>query len=67
MPREAKLKRRSFFVDERALRRARKVLGITTDSETIRVSLERIAEMEQFWQFMKKSRNKLKPGSMETP
>ena len=66
MPPKARLKRRAFLVDERVLRRARKALGIATDSETIRVSLERIAEMEQFWQFMKKSRNKLKPGSIAT-
>jgi hypothetical protein len=66
MPPKARLKRRAFLVDARVLRRARKALGIATDSETIRVSLERIAEMEQFWQFMKKSRNKLKPGSIAT-
>jgi len=31
------------------------------------VSVERIAEMEEFWQFMKNSRRTLKPGSVRTP
>ncbi len=66
MPREAKqLKRRTFFVDERAIRRAKKVLGTATDSEAIRVSVQRIAEMEEFWHFMDKSRNKLRPNSIK--
>jgi hypothetical protein len=67
MPREATLKRKSFFVDERALRRAKKALGVATDAEVVRVSVERVAEMEEFWQFMKNSRRVLKPGSMRTP
>lgn len=66
MPRQIKLRRKTFFVDERAIRRAKKVLGTATDSEAIRVSVERIAEMEEFWQFMDKSRNKLKPGSIDS-
>lgn len=65
MPRQVRLKRRSFFIDEGTLRRARKALKLSTDSEAIRVSVERIAEMEEFWGFMKKSRNKLQPGSIE--
>ncbi len=67
MPREAALKRKSFFVDEQALRRAKKALGVATDAEVVRVSVERIAEMEEFWQFMKNSRRALKPGSMRAP
>ena len=67
MPREAKLRRKSFFVDEQALRRAKKVLGATTDAEVIRMSVERIAEMEVFWQFMKNSRRSLRPGSLKVP
>ncbi len=59
------LKRKSFFVDERALMRAKKVLGVETDAEVIRLSIERIADMEEFWQFMNKSRGKLKAGSFE--
>lgn len=67
MPSKAKLRRKSFFVNERALQRARKALGVKTDAEVIRLSLERIAEMEAFWQFMKNSRGTLRPGSIQTP
>ena len=48
MPTKAKLKRKSFFVDERALERARNALGAKTDAEVVRLSVERIAEMEAF-------------------
>lgn len=57
----------SFFVDEHALRRAKKALGVATDAEVVRVSVERIAEMEEFWQLMKNSRRPLKPGSLRAP
>jgi len=67
MPTKAKLKRKSFFVDERALQRAKKALGAKTDAEVVRLSVERIAEMEAFWQFMKSSRRTLSPGSIEVP
>ena len=67
MAREATLKRKSFFVDERALRRAKKALGVATDAEVVRASVERIAEMEEFWRFMKNSRRSLRLGSMRTP
>ena len=63
----AKLQRRSFFVDERTLQRAKKALGVKTNAEVIRLSVERIAEMEEFWQFMRKSRHTLQPGSLERP
>ncbi|MBI2999604.1 MAG: hypothetical protein HYY46_14315 [Deltaproteobacteria bacterium] len=62
-----KLKRKSFFVDETALHRAKKALGVRTNAEVIRLSVERIAEMEEFWEFMKKSRRTLHPGSLERP
>jgi len=62
-----KLKRKSFFVDETALHRAKKALGVRTNAEVIRLSVERIAEMEEFWEFMKKSRRTLQPGSLERP
>ena len=67
MANKAKLKRKSFFVDELALQRARKALGAKTDAEVIRLSVERIAEMEAFWKFMNKSRQALSPGSIEAP
>ena len=67
MAREGTLKRASFFIDIRALRRARNALGASSDAETVRMSVEHIADMERFWRFMKKSRRKLKPGSIEAP
>ena len=62
-----KPKRKSFFVDDSILRQAKKALGVKTDAEAIRMSVERIAEMEEFWKFMQKSRQTLKPGSLEQP
>ena len=63
--RRPRLKRKSYFVDERALNRAKKALGVKTEAEVIRLSVERVAEMEEFWEFMKRSRRSLKPGSVE--
>lgn len=59
------LKRRAFFVDEDAVRRARKALGAATDAEAIRTSLQRVAEMEDFWRFMQRTRHSLRGGSIE--
>ena len=67
MAARTKLKRKSYFVDERALRRAKKALGVKTDAEVIRLSVERVAEMEEFLGFMNKTRRSLKPGSVEKP
>ena len=64
---KAKLKRKSFFVDELALQRAKKALGAKTEAEVIRLSVERIAEMEAFWQFMHRSQRALSPGCIEVP
>jgi hypothetical protein len=63
MARAKVLKRKSFFVDERAVARARKVLGAATDAEAIRLSVERMAEMEEFWRFMKRTYGTLRRGS----
>jgi hypothetical protein len=65
MAAKANLKRKSYFVDERALSRAKKALGVKTETEAIRLSVERVAEMEEFWELMKKGRRSLKPGSVE--
>ena len=56
-----------FFVEERTLKRAKKALGVPTDAEVVRLSLERAAEMEEFWRFMQQSRRILKPGSIKSP
>jgi hypothetical protein len=62
-----KMKRASFFIDEATLRRAQKVLGVKSRAEVVRLSVERVVEMEEFWQFMEKSRGTVKPGSFEAP
>jgi len=64
---EPRLKRKAFFVDERVLREARTALGVASDAEAVRISVERIAEMEAFWQFMKNSRRTLVVGSIGRP
>lgn len=65
MAARAKLKRKSYLVDERALKRAKKALGAKTEAEVIRLAVERVAEMEEFWEFMKNTRCSLSPGSVE--
>lgn len=64
---KVKLKRKSFFVDELALRRAKMALGAKTGAEVIWLSVERIAEMEVYWRFMTESRRTLRPGSIKAP
>ena len=58
-----KLKRRVFFVDEIALARAQRALGARTKAEAVRLSAERVAEMERFWRFMKQTAGAVRPGS----
>jgi hypothetical protein len=65
--RPARYTRKSFFVDAQAIGRARKVLGASTDAETVRLALDRVVEMERFWRFMAETRGSLKPGSIEEP
>ena len=65
MATRSSLKRKAFFVDERSVRRARKALGAASDAEAIRMSVDRVAEMEAFWRFMKGTRRGLKHRSIE--
>jgi hypothetical protein len=67
MSKPTPLKRKSFFVDERVLHRAKRLLRASSDAEAIRLSLERVAEMERYWQFMDSSRGKAKQGAFEEP
>jgi len=61
------LRRRAFFIDDGALRSAKKALGVATDAEVVRLSVDRVREMERFWRFMRKTRGSLRPGSFRTP
>ena len=65
MPKPAALLRKSFFVDAEALRRAKRVLRVRTDAEAVRVSLERVTEMDRFWRLMARSRATLRHGSFD--
>lgn len=67
MRKQARLKRKSFFVDEHVLRRAKRLLRAPSDAETIRLSLERVAEMERYWKVMARSRGKIPVGSFDEP
>jgi hypothetical protein len=60
---KAPLKRKSFFIDERDLRAARRVLGVESDAEAVRISLREIARMRELWRFMERTRDSLAPGS----
>jgi len=64
---DSALTRKSFFVDPRALQRARKALGVSTNAEAIRAALQQVVDMHEYWAFMDKSRGKLTKGSIESP
>jgi Arc/MetJ family transcription regulator len=65
--RPARYARRSFFVDDKAIARARKALGVGTNAEAVRLAVARVVELEAFWSFMRRSRGSLRPGSLEGP
>jgi len=66
MSKAGSLKRKSFFIDERDLRKAKRVLGVETDAEAVRISLREIARMKELWRFMERTRGSLPPGSFES-
>ena len=59
------LQRKSCFIDTRALKGAKRLLRVSSDAEAIRVSLDRVAEIERFDRYMEASRGKLPNGSIE--
>jgi hypothetical protein len=65
--RPARYTRKSFFVNPKAIDRARRALGVHTDAEAVRLAVERVVEMEAFWRFMSDTKARLKPGSFEAP
>lgn len=64
-PKTAPLKRKAFFVDQKALGRAKRVLGVGTEAEAVRLSIERVIEMDRFWHFMDDSRRSVPRGSFD--
>lgn len=61
------LKRKSFFMDERVLRRAKRALGVSTDAEAVRLSVARVVEMEEFWGLMASTHGVVGPEAFELP
>ncbi|HZL17071.1 MAG TPA: hypothetical protein VFG23_04930 [Polyangia bacterium] len=60
---KARLKRKSFFIDERELGEARKALGVGTEAETIRVALREVTRMKILSRFMDRTGGSLPRGS----
>lgn len=44
-----KKKRKNFYLDESVLRKARKILGVRTETEAVEKALERIIFEEEYW------------------
>jgi len=59
----SRLKRKSFFIDERELDEARRALGVDTDAETVRAALREVARMRVLARFMNRTRASVPPGS----
>ena len=57
------LKRKSYFVDERVVARARRALGVSSDSEAVRLALAQATETAEFWGFMDRTRGTVRRGS----
>jgi hypothetical protein len=66
-PGRAVYRRTSFFVDVRAIARARQVLGADSNAEAVRLAVDRVVEMERFWRFMNATRRTLGAGSIDAP
>jgi hypothetical protein len=60
---KTRLKRKSFFIDERELGEARKALGVGTEAETIRVALREVTRMTVLARFMDRTGGSLPRGS----
>ena len=60
---KSKLKRKSFFVDERELDAARRALGVETDAETVRAALREVTRMKLLARYMARTRASLPAGS----
>jgi hypothetical protein len=59
----AALKRRSYFVDDKAVQRAKRILGAASDADVVRIAIERVIEMERFREFVEKTKGSLPRGS----
>ena len=57
--------RKGFYVEPQLIKRAKRLLGLRTEAEVVRVSVRRVVEMEEFWRLMDKTAGILKPGSFQ--
>ena len=64
---KSRLKRKSFFIDERELDAARRALGVETDAEAVRAALREVARMKALARFMTRTQSSLPPGSFSLP
>jgi hypothetical protein len=64
---KSRLKRKSFFVDEKELDEARRALGAETDAEAVRGALREVARMRTLRRFLTKTRASLPRGSFSAP
>jgi Arc/MetJ family transcription regulator len=62
---KSKLTRKSFFIDEAELRRAREALGVDTDADAVRGALREVARMKALARFMERSAGSLARGSFD--
>ena len=67
MSEKVRLVRRSYFVDPRAAQRAKRVLGVNSESAAVRAALAEVVEMATFWRFMARTHGKLKSDAIERP
>jgi len=67
MKKQSSLKRRAFFVDDRAVKRLRRSLGVKSDSEAVRLAIDFADDMKRFWNFMDRTRGTLEPESFSEP
>lgn len=61
------LRRKAFFVDEAILKRAKRALGVRTDSDVVRLSMELVAEMEELWRLLRRTKGVLGPADFDAP
>ncbi|MBI5528569.1 MAG: hypothetical protein HY897_19735 [Deltaproteobacteria bacterium] len=61
MPTSSPMVRKAYYVEPGLIRRAKKLLRLRTEAEVIRLSVERMVEMEEFWRFMDRTRGKAGP------
>ncbi|MFI5290715.1 MAG: hypothetical protein ACHQ17_13735 [Polyangia bacterium] len=67
MPGRSHLARKSFFVDARVLRRAKRALGVKSDAEAVRLALDWLAGNEEHWKLLIKTSGTLGPNSFRLP